>query len=61
MLFAGIPQLSTPDDIAYLRRAFSVNMTDAEASDFFKKLIDSAIASKATQLNNLVHLMAHPD
>jgi len=61
MLFTGIPQLQSPQDIAYLKRAFSISLTDAEAAELFKKLIDASVESKSTQLNFAFHIMAHPD
>lgn len=58
MLSTGMPELKCKEDIEYLREAFSVESTDAEASALFRKLIHKALNTTATRLNNALHLAA---
>jgi len=59
MLSTGIPELQSVDDISYLREAFSLDMTDVQARDKFKKLIYDSLDTKTTQFNNAIHILAH--
>jgi len=59
MLSTGIPELQAAEDIAYLRDAFSLDMTDEKAREKFKNLIYDSLATKTTQLNNAIHILAH--
>jgi len=61
MLSTGIPELRSEEDINYLREAFSLEMTDEEASKKFERLIEESLKTKATQLNFMIHIMAHPE
>jgi len=59
MLSTGIPELTSVDDISYLREAFSLDVTDDKAREKFKNLIYESLATKTTQFNNAVHILAH--
>jgi Phosphatidylinositol 3- and 4-kinase/Phosphoinositide 3-kinase family, accessory domain (PIK domain)/Phosphoinositide 3-kinase C2 len=59
MLSTGIPELRGEDDIAYLREAFLLGRSDAEASRTFTKLISSSIKSITTRINFASHILAH--
>ena len=61
MVQAGIPQLKAADDLKYLHKSFSLEYTNAEADEKFRKLIFESLATKTTQLNNAIHILAHPD
>jgi hypothetical protein len=61
MLYCGMPQLQEPEDISYLRKAFSVEESDAEARETFLRLIDESLKTKTTQINFAFHILAHPD
>ena len=60
MLSTGIPELKCDEDINYLRNAFALGRTDKEAARFFISLIDESMNTKATQVNFLIHNLAHP-
>lgn len=49
MLSTGIPELTEVEDIAYLRDAFSLDMSDEKAREKFKNLIYDSLATKTTQ------------
>ncbi len=52
MLSTGIPELQTEEDLAYLRAAFGLGMTEAEAAEEFQSLIFESIRlGWSTQLN----------
>eukprot|EP01114_Cavostelium_apophysatum_P016118 TRINITY_DN4532_c0_g2_i2.p1 TRINITY_DN4532_c0_g2~~TRINITY_DN4532_c0_g2_i2.p1 ORF type:complete len:1434 (+),score=438.70 TRINITY_DN4532_c0_g2_i2:87-4388(+) len=59
MLSTGIPELTSVEDISYLREAFSLDATDEKAREKFKNLIYEALTTKTTQLNNAIHILAH--
>lgn len=60
MLRTGIPELTDPEDISYLRNALNLDMTDAAASRSFERLIDECLGlSWSTQINFWVHNLAH--
>lgn len=59
MLCTGIPELSSADDIEYLRHAFALNHTDEEAAVYFSKLIISALNTKTTVINDVIHVFVH--
>lgn len=61
MLFAGLSQLSSYDDIAYLKKSLLTTATDGDAFENFGKLIDESLSTKSTQLNFAIHIFAHPD
>jgi phosphatidylinositol-4,5-bisphosphate 3-kinase catalytic subunit alpha/beta/delta len=61
MLSTGIPELREEADINYLRDAFSLGLTDEQAAKKMESLINESLKSKATQLNNAIHIFAHPD
>jgi len=61
MLSTGIPELRSEEDLNYLRDAFSLELTEEEASKKFEKLIEHSLKTKATQLNFALHIMAHPE
>jgi len=59
MLSTGIPELRKPEDINWLRNSFCLDMTEEEAEKEFTKLIQQSLNTKRTQLNNLIHNLAH--
>ncbi|KAI9190138.1 Phosphatidylinositol 4,5-bisphosphate 3-kinase catalytic subunit alpha isoform [Blastocladiella emersonii ATCC 22665] len=60
MLSTGIPELQTVDDLSYLRDAFCLGMSEAEAAEEFQGLIYESIRlGWSTQLNWWVHNLAH--
>ena len=61
MLSTGIPELSTNDDLSYLRDALAFELTEEQAAKHFQDLIYESLRTKTTQLNNYVHLIANPN
>ena len=60
MISTGIPELRSIEDIDYLKEAFSVGLTEEEAAEEFKSLINESIRMGwSTQLNWYVHNLAH--
>eukprot|EP00026_Physarum_polycephalum_P001561 Phypoly_transcript_01563.p1 GENE.Phypoly_transcript_01563~~Phypoly_transcript_01563.p1 ORF type:complete len:1080 (-),score=193.50 Phypoly_transcript_01563:61-3189(-) len=59
MLSTSIPELQTPDDVMYLRRAFMMDLDDARATEAFTSMIYESLATKSTQVNWAVHILAH--
>ena len=60
MLSTGIPELKASEDLYYLRDAFRLEMTDQEASQFFKdQIFESLRLGWSTQLNWWIHNLAH--
>lgn len=61
MISTGISQLKSFEDIYYVKNAFALDKTNKEASNYFIDLIYESFRTKRTQLNNAIHIMAHPD
>jgi hypothetical protein len=59
MLSSGIPELQKVEDIYYLRDAFHLHLSDDEAVKLFTSLIEQSISNKSTQVNFLIHNLAH--
>jgi len=59
MLSTGIPELQAPEDIDYLREAFSLDMTESQAREKFTGLVYESLATKTTQFNNAIHIAMH--
>ena len=59
MLSTGIPELRSPKDIEWMQRAFCGGCSDEEAAEEFTKLIYESLDTKATQINNYIHNLAH--
>jgi len=60
MLSTGISELRSSDDIEYLCNAFELDKTEEQAKEIFRGLIYESLDTKTTQLNNLIHNIAHP-
>jgi len=59
MLCTGIPELRKESDMEYLREAFKMDLTDEEASSYFRKLIHSSLKTKTTVINHAIHVYVH--
>eukprot|EP01121_Diplochlamys_sp_Union-15-3_P001275 TRINITY_DN11120_c0_g1_i1.p1 TRINITY_DN11120_c0_g1~~TRINITY_DN11120_c0_g1_i1.p1 ORF type:complete len:245 (+),score=33.21 TRINITY_DN11120_c0_g1_i1:744-1478(+) len=59
MLSIGIPQLTKITDLHYLRNAFSLGLSETEASMNFLGLIEKSLECKRTQFNFFFHSLAH--
>lgn len=55
MVGTGIPELSKPEDIQYMKDKLFLEMTDDEAAAEFKKLTKQSMDSTKTKLNNFFH------
>jgi hypothetical protein len=51
----------TAKDIQYMRKSLvpARSMTEAAASDRMKKLVQQAVTTRTTQINDAVHLFVH--
>merc|ERR1712159_549473 len=59
MLSTGIPELQKAEDINWLRECMLIGASDEYATRHFTTKIDVALATRTTQLNNAVHILAH--
>ena len=60
MLSTGIPELKSPDDIAYLREALCLGKNEEEAAQSFTNLIHESLRlGWSTQFNWWVHNLVH--
>jgi hypothetical protein len=50
MLSTGIPELTSVEDIAYLRDAFSLDVDSDKAKEKFTNLIYESLSTKTTQV-----------
>lgn len=61
MLSTGIPELQTWEDILYMRTSLVPlrEMTERDASERFRGLIQVALKTRTTQFNDAVHIVVH--
>ncbi|XP_073471933.1 phosphatidylinositol 4-phosphate 3-kinase C2 domain-containing subunit beta isoform X2 [Aquarana catesbeiana] len=58
MLSCGIPELSDLQDLKYVYDALRPQDTEADATTYFTRLIESSLGSVATKLNFFIHNLA---
>nr|XP_061779736.1 phosphatidylinositol 4-phosphate 3-kinase C2 domain-containing subunit beta-like [Nerophis lumbriciformis]XP_061779737.1 phosphatidylinositol 4-phosphate 3-kinase C2 domain-containing subunit beta-like [Nerophis lumbriciformis] len=58
MLSCGIPELSNIDDLKYVYDALRPHESEADATMYFTRLIESSLGSVATKLNFFIHNLA---
>ncbi|KAF7460243.1 Hypothetical predicted protein [Marmota monax] len=58
MIPSGLPELTSVQDLKYVRDALQPQTTDAEATIFFTRLIESSLGSIATKFNFFIHNLA---
>ncbi|KAG7400890.1 Phosphatidylinositol 4,5-bisphosphate 3-kinase catalytic subunit gamma isoform [Phytophthora boehmeriae] len=58
-LTCGIPELTSVNNIKWVHKTLMLELPDDEAREAFKKLINVALNTTTTKLNDAVHLMAH--
>uniref|UniRef100_A0A8D2L6F9 Phosphatidylinositol-4-phosphate 3-kinase catalytic subunit type 2 alpha n=1 Tax=Varanus komodoensis TaxID=61221 RepID=A0A8D2L6F9_VARKO len=58
MLSSGLPELTGVQDLKYVQDALQPQTTDAEATIFFTRLIESSLGSVATKFNFFIHNLA---
>lgn len=59
MMASGLPELTQPKDLDWLRDKLMLDASDEEASEHLRKQIKSSLNTKATLINDAVHLLAH--
>ena len=59
MLPAGVEELSSAEDIDYLREALLLHMDNEESEETFVKWIFESLHCKYTQLNHAIHTWVH--
>ncbi|KAK5582911.1 hypothetical protein RB653_004500 [Dictyostelium firmibasis] len=59
MVSTGIPELQSMNDLNYLKESFSLELSDEKAREKFVGLIHESLSTKTTQINNMIHIMAH--
>ncbi|XP_067090439.1 phosphatidylinositol 4-phosphate 3-kinase C2 domain-containing subunit alpha [Osmerus mordax] len=58
MTQSGLPELTGSQDLKYVYDALQPQTTDAEATIFFTRLIESSLGSMATKFNFFIHNLA---
>uniref|UniRef100_A0A3B4FX27 Phosphatidylinositol-4-phosphate 3-kinase catalytic subunit type 2 alpha n=1 Tax=Pundamilia nyererei TaxID=303518 RepID=A0A3B4FX27_9CICH len=58
MMSSGLPELTGSQDLKYVFDALQPHNTDAEATIFFTRLIESSLGSVATKFNFFIHNLA---
>ncbi|KAG9330249.1 hypothetical protein JZ751_026011 [Albula glossodonta] len=58
MTSSGLPELTGAQDLKYVHDALQPETTDAEATVFFTRLIESSLGSVATKFNFFIHNLA---
>ncbi|KAJ8249138.1 hypothetical protein GJAV_G00231570 [Gymnothorax javanicus] len=58
MTSSGLPELTGPQDLKYVHDALQTDITNAEATIHFTRLIESSLGSVATKFNFFIHNLA---
>jgi len=56
---AGMPELSSKEDINYLRDMLGLNMTDDEIAERFRADMNEALSNKFKRFDNTMHILKH--
>jgi len=59
MIASGLPELTEPSDMGWLRDKLMLDATDEEASEHFRAQIKASLTSLTTRINHAFHLIAH--
>ena len=59
MIPSGMPELQSEADLYYIRDALRLDLSEDEASEFFKKLISKAQSNTVTLVNDAFHIWFH--
>ena len=59
MIPAGMPELSSVEDVEFLREVLQLGESDDEATSLFKTMIRKASADTMRQVDNAIHVLAH--
>ena len=60
MLTSGIPQLTSVNDLDYIKKeTLALHLSDEDAVKQFSKKMEESLNSMSTKINWTVHLMAH--
>lgn len=59
MLRAGIEELSSPDDIRFLKKRLVLNLSHEEAADHFKQLMRQAVRNIRQLVSDTFHTIRH--
>jgi hypothetical protein len=54
-----MPELETEADLAWLKRALMIDLTEAQAKTRYRELIAEAVNTKMTLINDAAHLLKH--
>ena len=56
---AGMPELSSKEDINYLRDMLALNMTDEQVAERFRADMNEALTNKFKRFDNTMHILKH--
>lgn len=59
MISSGMPELSTKEDLFYIKEALALELNEEDADEEFTSLIYQSLNTKGTQINFAAHLIAH--
>jgi hypothetical protein len=61
MLGTGIPELTSSDDILWIRNHLRNDLNPKEAATHFEELVEQSLGDWRAQFNDLAHIWAHSD
>lgn len=59
MVGCGLPELTSSDEISWLRDALLYGATDEEAGDAYEKIISDCLSTKSRQYDDMFHMIKH--
>lgn len=54
-----MPELSSKEDINYLRDMLALNMTDEQVAERFRADMNEALTNKFKRFDNTMHILKH--
>jgi hypothetical protein len=59
MLACGIPELSSTEDVMFLRDRLRLDLNDNEATEYFYSLVKKSLNNYRARFNDALHILAH--
>jgi len=56
MLSSGLPELQSADDIKFMKNRLRLDLTDEEATEYFKRTLQESQANSTIQWNHRFHV-----
>lgn len=59
MVGSGLPELTSAEEVGWMRTVLRYGMPDAQAAAEITELVHACLNTKATQINEMFHMLKH--